>query len=237
MSIFIDKVLEAGGSMAPLAICSVISIAVIIERAVALKRKNIIDDDLIIKTRDAVGRGDYAAAQAAGKNSETVLGTIIDKGIDNHLVEHTELEEALSESSARELPKLEKFLNVLALIGSIAPLLGLFGTVYGMILSFDEIAKESVDKELMAKGISVALITTGTGLIIAIPAIIANNYYRARVEGFYRSTEDAILAIMRAYHISKDIDGAASTVAEVPSISATSSAATGTTAEEGSDNG
>ncbi len=200
MSIFIDKILEAGESMLPLAACSIVSIAVIIERCVNLRAKNVIDKDLVATVSAAVKRGDSALAQKCAQDSATVFGKIVDKGIDVHDVEGTELEQALSEVSSRELPILEKFLNVLALIGSIAPLLGLFGTVYGMILSFDEIAKESVDKELMAKGISVALITTGAGLLIAIPAIIANNYFRSRVEYFYRLTEEAILEIMRAYH-------------------------------------
>ena len=200
MSIFIDKILEAGESMLPLAACSIVSIAVIIERCVNLRAKNVIDKDLVVTVSAAVKRGDYASAQKTAQDSQTLFGKIVDRAIDVHDVENTELEQALSEASSRELPILEKFLNVLALIGSIAPLLGLFGTVYGMILSFDEIAKESVDKELMAKGISVALITTGAGLLIAIPAIIANNYFRSRVEYFYRVTEDAILEIMRAYH-------------------------------------
>lgn len=203
MSIFVDKVIEAGGSMVPLAICSVISIAVIIERAVHLKRKNVIDDGLVKDISRHIQNGDYTAARGSGQQSSTIFGTIVDKGIEVHQIEGSDLDTALTETSSRELPQLEKFLNVLALIGSIAPLLGLFGTVYGMIMSFDEIAKESVDKELMAKGISVALITTGTGLLIAIPAIIANNYFRGRVDYFYRETEEGILAIMRAFHIAQ----------------------------------
>ncbi len=206
MSIFIDKIFEAGGSMVPLAICSVVSIAVIIERAVHLKKKNVIEDDLIKAVSEHVKKGDYDAARKTGAASPTIFGTIVDKGIEVHEIEGSDLDTALTETSSRELPQLEKFLNVLALIGSIAPLLGLFGTVYGMILSFDEIAKESVDKELMAKGISVALITTGTGLLIAIPAIIANNYFRGRVDYFYREVEEGILQIMRAFHVAHKSD-------------------------------
>ena len=204
MSIFIDKVIEAGGSMMPLALCSVISIAVIIERSVQLRKKNVIDPELVEKASKLIGKDDLEAARKIGQESPTLFGKILDKGIEAHQIEGSKLEDALVECSARILPKLEKFLNVLALIGSIAPLLGLFGTVYGMILSFDEIAKESVDKELMAKGISVALITTGTGLLIAIPAIIANNYFRSRVDYYYSAVEEAILQVVRSYHVAQN---------------------------------
>ncbi|WP_309396803.1 MotA/TolQ/ExbB proton channel family protein [Cerasicoccus maritimus] len=201
MSIFIDKIIEAGGSMIPLAICSIVSIAVIIERFVHLRKKNVINDEIVDAACKKIRAEDLDGARELGKASDVVFGQVLYKGIEVHQIEGTELEEALLETSAREMPRLEKFLNVLSLIGSIAPLLGLFGTVYGMILSFDEIAKESVDKELMAQGISVALITTGAGLVIAIPAIIANNYFRARVDYFYTIVEEGILQIMRAYHL------------------------------------
>lgn len=201
MSMFIDKMIEAGGAMLPLALCSVISIAVIIERFMHLRRKYVIDDQLVAQASQFVGKGQLDQARELGQNSPTLFGTILDKGIETHQIENSELEQALVECAGRAMPKLERFLNVLALIGSIAPLLGLFGTVYGMILSFDEIARESVDKELMARGISVALITTGTGLVIAIPAIIANNYFRARVDLYYSVVEEGILKVMRAYHV------------------------------------
>ncbi|WP_269540132.1 MotA/TolQ/ExbB proton channel family protein [Cerasicoccus fimbriatus] len=201
MSIFIDKIIEAGGSMIPLAICSIVSIAVIIERFVHLRKKNVINDEIVDAACKKIRANDLDGAREIGAQSDIVFGRVLSKGIEVHQIEGTELEEALLETSAREMPRLEKFLNVLSLIGSIAPLLGLFGTVYGMILSFDEIAKESVDKELMAQGISVALITTGAGLVIAIPAIVAFNYFRARVDYFYTIVEEGILQIMRAYHL------------------------------------
>lgn len=203
MSIFIDKVIEAGGAMIPLAICSIVSIAIIIERFVHLRRQSVINDELVDQACKKLRKDDLDGAKQLGANSDIVFGRVLNHGIEVHQIEGTELEEAFLETSAREMPRLEKFLNVLALIGSIAPLLGLFGTVYGMILSFDEIAKESVDKELMAQGISVALITTGAGLLIAIPAIIANNYFRARVDHFYSLVEEGILKLMRAYHLAQ----------------------------------
>lgn len=206
MSIFIDKIIEAGGSMIPLAICSVVSIAVIIERFVHLRQKTVINDDIVDQACKKIQNNDLDGARELGKQSDVVFGQVLYKGIEVHQIEGTELEEALLETSAREMPKLEKWLNALALIGTIAPLLGLFGTVYGMIMSFDEIAKESVDKELMAQGISVALITTGAGLVIAIPAIIANNYFRARVDFFYNLIEEGILKVMRAYHLAEKGD-------------------------------
>lgn len=226
MSIFIEKIMEAGESMIPLAVCSIISIAVIIERVVHLRKRNVLDEGLIAAVSKSVGDGDLDAARKAGSASSTLFGAIVDKGIESHQIEGADLEEALTETSARELPHLEKFLNVLALIGNIAPLLGLFGTVYGMILSFDEIASESVDKELMARGISVALITTGTGLLIAIPAIIANNYFRGRVDCFYKEVEEAILKIMRAYHLAEKTAAAAATTA-APAVDTQAASETG----------
>ncbi len=201
MSMFIDKMIEAGGAMFPLALCSIISIAVIIERFMHLRIKYVIDETMVKEASQSVKKGDLEQARKLGQASPTLFGTILDKGIETHQIENSELEQALVECAGRAMPKLERFLNVLALIGSIAPLLGLFGTVYGMVLSFDEIARASVDKELMARGISVALITTGTGLLIAIPAIIANNFFRARVDKYYAVVEEAILKVMRAYHV------------------------------------
>lgn len=189
--------------MLPLALCSIISIAVIIERFVHLRRQSVINDELVDAACKKLREDDLDGARQLGAQSDIVFGRVLNHGIEVHQIEGTELEEALLESSAREMPRLEKFLNVLSLIGSIAPLLGLFGTVYGMIISFDEIAKESVDKELMAEGISIALITTGAGLLIAIPAIVAFNYFRARVDFFYTLVEEGILKLMRSYHLAQ----------------------------------
>lgn len=209
MSMFIDKMIEAGGAMIPLAVCSVVSVAVIIERFLHLRLKYVTDARLVEQASACVGRGDLDGARELGRQSPTLFGRILDKGIETHQIENSELEQALVECAGRAMPRLERFLNVLALIGNIAPLLGLFGTVYGMIISFDEIARESVDKELMARGISVALITTGTGLLIAIPAIIANNYFRAKVEAYYSVVEEAILKVMRAHHVGQPSAAAA----------------------------
>ncbi|MEX0744974.1 MAG: MotA/TolQ/ExbB proton channel family protein [Phycisphaeraceae bacterium] len=201
MGIFVEKVFEAGWMMVPLFICSIVAVAVIVERMVNLRHARVFSAGLINRAAGLVRGGDLDAARAAGRDSGVLFGTILDRGINEYQIEEDNLEEALMDTSARELPKLERFLIVLSVCGSIAPLMGLFGTVYGMIISFEEIASTTVDKEGMARGISIALITTGVGLIIAIPSLIMNYYFRARLKGYYAECEEAILEIARAWKL------------------------------------
>ena len=232
MGIFFEKIFEAGWMMFPLMVLSVVAVAVIAERLVNLRHSRVFADGLIERAAALVRRGELDAARAAGRDTDALFGTILDKGIAEYQVEEQDLEQALMDTSARELPRLERFLIVLSVCGSIAPLMGLFGTVYGMIISFEEIAADNVDREGMAHGISIALITTGVGLIIAIPAMIMNYYFRARLKGYYAECEEAIVDIARAWKLHCKDAGASSSAAPAAPAPAAPEAVAANVSEE-----
>jgi biopolymer transport protein ExbB len=111
-----------------------------------------------------------------------------------------EMEAALEEAGSRELYDLRRNARPLGVVADVAPLLGLMGTVIGMIKAFEVVAHSGAlgRTELLAEGIGEALITTAFGLAVAVPSIIAYHYFRARADGFVRAMEDECLDIVNA---------------------------------------
>lgn len=198
---FVNKIRDAGWPMYPLGLCSLFALAVILERLVNLKARHVAPAGLIERVKGLVRKGHLDEARQAGNDSGVLLGRIFDRGIAEYQLEEDDFEQALLDTGSREMPVLERFLIILTIVGTIAPLLGLFGTVYGMILSFETIASASVNKEEMARGISIALITTASGLVIAIPAIVMNYFFRARVNRLFSLCENALLDVSRAWKL------------------------------------
>ena len=111
-----------------------------------------------------------------------------------------EIERTIEAASAHELSRLERGLSVLATVSNIAPLLGFLGTVSGMINSFDALARAGLSNPgLVAKGISEALITTATGLAVAIPMLVAYNYFTSRVSKFVLEMETSANVLLETY--------------------------------------
>ncbi|AKC71886.1 MotA/TolQ/ExbB proton channel family protein [Pandoraea oxalativorans] len=178
----------AGWPIWPLLIASVIALALIVERALSLRRARVLPtgvlENAIALARRGAGRQDAAEALARGSMLGRVLATGVRYVAHNPQGPREGAKEALEETGRAVAHELERFLPALGTIASVAPLMGLFGTVIGMIEIFGAQDATGTDPAQLAHGISVALYNTGFGLMIAIPAMIFYRYYRTRVDAF-----------------------------------------------------
>ncbi len=182
-----DFVVKGGPMMIPIGILSLVALAVIIERLASLRRGNVIPSQFLPGVQAVLRNGleDRTAAVEYCQDNGSPVANIFATGI-KRLGEPIELlEKHIQEAGQREVRKLRKFLRLLAVTASIAPLMGLLGTIFGMIKAFQTVATsgEALGKaELLAKGIYEAMITTAAGLLVAIPALIAYHWISAKIE-------------------------------------------------------
>ncbi|HDQ44052.1 MAG TPA: MotA/TolQ/ExbB proton channel family protein [bacterium] len=190
MSAIYETLARGGPIMIPLFFISVLALAVVIERALFLRRKHILKPQVVnlvrhIREPEEVVR----ALDALGQNDGPFLN-IIRVGLEMRGRSREEIKEALLDQGRREIQNLERGMGILETIAGIAPLLGLLGTVLGMIKVFDVISKQGLGQtQLLSGGISEALITTVVGLSIAIPTLVAYNYFTHRVENLVLEIE------------------------------------------------
>jgi len=186
----------AGWPIAPLIICSIIALAVVIERFVSLRPIRVAPQRLLDEVI-SVTRAHLPASDVVNKLAEnSVLGTVLATGLRAVIAEPRITEVALRnafESAGRAaVHRLERYLNTLGTIASAAPLLGLMGTVIGMIEIFGSQAPTGGNNPaLLAHGISVALYNTAAGLMIAIPALMFYRYFRGVVDAYTLDMEQA----------------------------------------------
>jgi biopolymer transport protein ExbB len=177
------EMVKAGGwLMLPLVICSIAMCAIIIERAIRLRMQKIAPASLTSQISKQLRSGSLSTQALLQLKQHSVLGDILATGIESqpHGFNFTENQ---MQTRANELVHLlEKNLNFLGTIGAVAPLLGLLGTVIGIIESFMAVNAGGVtDPAMLAAGISQALITTAAGMVVAIPALIAYRYFQRKI--------------------------------------------------------
>jgi biopolymer transport protein ExbB len=184
----------AGWPIVPLILCSVFALAVVIERMFHL-RENLVAPPRLVEEVIGVMRQHLPSADVVNKlEANSVLGGVLAAGIravaaDSRIQEDS-LRQAFENAGRRAVHSLERYLNTLGTIAAAAPLLGLLGTVIGMIEIFGSQAPTgSSNPQLLAHGISVALYNTAFGLIIAIPSLMCYRYFRGRVDGFQLDME------------------------------------------------
>ncbi len=177
------ELFELGGEvMWPILGCSILAIALFIERLIALRQRNIIPRELDKALSAHLAAHDVAALEALVRADETPLGRIAWAALKNRAQGRAVMKEAMEEAGDIALARLERFLPALATVAVVAPLLGLLGTITGMIEVFGEIEKsKQPDIGLFAGGIWEALITTGFGLIVAIPVLVAHRMLEGRL--------------------------------------------------------
>jgi biopolymer transport protein ExbB len=195
------EIIIAGGPvMWPIMLCSVAAAAIILERIWTLQRKRIIPQELtervwkLVETRTLNDRH----VEALGRNSP--LGRVLAAGLANHDKGRDIMKEAIEDTGRHVVHELERFLNALGTIAAISPLLGLLGTVIGMIEAFDAITSQGVgDPRMLSGGIGEALITTAAGLIVAIPALLGYRYLRGVVDFLVIEMEKEAMKLVQAF--------------------------------------
>jgi len=182
--------------MWPILICSVLAFAIVMERILTLSRLEIESSQFLREVTQAIRTGPGTAAQRLCDQSDTALAQMVKAGIRNYGRSHSEIREAMEEVGSREAQALERYVPILGTIAQIAPLLGLLGTVTGLIRCFQVIQEKAtsihpVNPGDLAGGIWEALLTTVFGLLVAIPAYAMYNYLVHRINGSVKRLESS----------------------------------------------
>ena len=193
----IDYLVAGGPVMIPIVICSVLSLALIIERSLALRDVRIIPSAFIREAKRLVSAGKEDALLELSRKSRTPIAKVIHTTILSRNLPSDTLREVVQSVGKDQANKLSRYLTVLSTIASIAPLLGLLGTVTGMIRVFSIISSKGVTNPSdLAGGISEALLTTAAGLVVAIPTLIAYSYFFKRTNTYVLRMEEITLGIV-----------------------------------------
>jgi biopolymer transport protein ExbB len=183
-----------------LLLTSVIAVALIIERATALRRAKIVPAGLLQSAIAEYRRAGVTEELLKRLDGHSPLGKVFAAGLRNDKSSREVMKEAIEEAGRGVAHELERFLTSLGTIASMSPLLGLFGTIVGMIEIFGSATGAGNDPQQLAHGISVALYNTGFGLIIAIPAMIAYRHFRALVDSCVIEMELQALKLVELLH-------------------------------------
>jgi len=194
------EIVQAGGwLMVPIIASSVIAVAIVLERLWTLQTKRVIPGTLTNQVWDWVQKNELDAQRIHQVHASSPLGQVLATGLAYRHAPRDVLKEAIEDAGRHAVHDLERYLNPLGTIAAISPLLGLLGTVSGMIRAFTAITTQGVgNPAILAGGISEALITTAAGLAVAIPSLIAYRFLRGRVDGLAIQIEKEAIRFIEA---------------------------------------
>ena len=179
----LELVKSGGWLMAPIILCSVAAMAIVAERLWALQRARVAPEGLFAQVWDWVRNGELTEERVQALRNESPLGCILASGIDSHDLDRDAMKESIEDAGRQAVRELERYLNMLGTVAAVTPLLGLLGTVVGMIKVFSVITAQGIgEPRVLAGGISEALITTAAGLTVAIPSLLFYRFLRGRVD-------------------------------------------------------
>lgn len=189
----LELFLKGGMVMWPILLCSLITVAVIVEKYILLKQANVNPKQLMSKIRAALSRNDIMSAVEACNSVKAPVGNILKHGVLNYKNGAQAVKEAIEQAGKEEIFHLEKRLSVLANMAGVAPMLGFLGTVTGMIAAFQTIERlgGNVNPSVLAGGIWEAMLTTAFGLVVGIPALYFYNFFVAKVNRFVFEIENS----------------------------------------------
>ncbi len=202
------ELLSAGGVvMIPLGLCSVLAMAIIIERFWFLRRERVSPKHLVAQVWSWSKKGQISKKNLQVLRTHSPLGVILTAGLLNHRHGREVMKESIKDAGHRVVLELERFVDILGTIAAISPLLGLLGTVIGMIRVFAVITTQGVGNAgALAGGISEALMTTAAGLVIAIPTYIFFRYFQRRIDELVGTMEEEALKLVEILHGERDSD-------------------------------
>ncbi|MCD6570054.1 MAG: MotA/TolQ/ExbB proton channel family protein [Deltaproteobacteria bacterium] len=172
--------LKGGPMMWPLLACSIIAITIFLERLFTLRRDKIIPPTLVYEVERLTRMGRLSDIEQLCKRNSSPICSVIIVAIKNAGMRREIIKDYMEEAGAREAYTIERYIDILGIIATISPLLGLLGTVSGMIKSFNAVGTLGTESQMLASGISEALITTAAGLSIGIPVYICYRFLIAR---------------------------------------------------------
>ena len=190
----------AGWPIWPLLLASVLALALIIERIVALRPVKVTPAGMLQRVVGEIRAQGGSDALAENLERHSALGKVLAAAVRNVNSSREVMKEAIEEAGRAAGHDLERYLTTLGTIASVAPLMGLFGTVVGMIEIFGATGPTGTNPQQLAHGISVALYNTGFGLLIAIPSLIAWRHFRARVDSYLVEMEQQAVRLVEVLH-------------------------------------
>ncbi len=178
------EIVQSGGwLMVPILLCSIVAAAICVERLWTLQRSRIVPKNLVAQIWSAVKTEDLDTQKLRELRTSSPLGQVLAAGVSNAKRGRDVMKEAMEEAASQVSHDMERYLTSLGIIASISPLLGLLGTVVGMIKVFTALMLEGAgNANVLAGGISQALITTAAGLSVAIPALIFHRFFLRRID-------------------------------------------------------
>ncbi len=187
--------------MVPIILSSVAAVAIIVERFWALKQEKIVPANLVAHVWTLHKKNELTRERLKALRGSSPLGRILAAGLLNMHHDREVMKEAIEDTGRQVVVELDRFLNTLGTIASITPLLGLLGTVIGMIKVFTAITAMGVgNPTVLAGGISEALITTAAGLSVAIPSLMFYRYFRGKVDMLVLKMEEEALKLVEVIH-------------------------------------
>ena len=193
-------ILAAGWPIWPLLLASIVALALIIERLVALRRPKVLPDGLLQRVIAEFRQNGGNESMVTALEAQSPLGRILAAGLRNVGSSREIMREAIEETGNLVSHDLERYLTTLGTIASMSPLMGLFGTVVGMIEIFGSQTAAGTNPIQLAHGISVALYNTGFGLLIAIPSMIFWRHFRAQVNGYMIEMQQQAVRLVEVLH-------------------------------------
>lgn len=202
------ELLKAGGIlMVPIVACSILALAIILERFWTLRVSRVAPQETINELWRWIKKKELNGRKLKALQGSSPLGRVLAGGLMNAKHGREIMKESIEHEASQVIHELERFLNPLGTVATITPLLGLLGTVIGMIKVFAEIQLAGVGNAgNLAGGISEALITTAAGLSVAIPALIAHRYFIRRVDQLVVSMEQEAIKLVEVVHGDREID-------------------------------
>jgi len=180
--------------MWPILACSILSLAISLERGINLRHDNIINHDFLEDVGKLSSKGEFDLALKACATHDVPMARILEAGLKRSRFGVLEIERAIEAAGSHEATLLQANLRGLGVLANLTPMLGLLGTVMGMIKAFNVISESGAGNPgLVASGIAEALITTAAGLIVGIPTLAMYHFFRSRVDGFTYEMEEASL--------------------------------------------
>jgi biopolymer transport protein ExbB len=194
----LDYVARGGIVMIPILVCSIVALIIIFERLWSLQRKRIFRFDILDTIEQLLRGHKIPEATTLCKRHDSTMTRLVLVALLNSDRPKAEIKELIEDHGRQEVPFLERYLTMLGTIASISPFLGLLGTVVGLLRVFDAISQEGgvTNAAILSSGIQNALITTVAGLCVAIPSLVAYNYFARRAESLVLEVERISLRLL-----------------------------------------
>lgn len=201
------EIIKSGGwMMLPIIICSIAAMAIIGERLWTLQKKRILPPELVPQVWKLYREQKLTASALKQLKNNSPLGCILAAGLMNSHHGRKFMKETIEETGRKVVHDLERYLNTLGTIAAVGPLLGLLGTVFGMIKIFAALMEHGAgDPAMLAGGISEALVSTAAGLTVAIPSLIFHRYFERLVDEYVVAMEDEALNLIDIVHGDREV--------------------------------